>query len=390
MTGKQPILIFGASARATAFSALRAGMEPWCADLFADADLRARCLATRLQPGQYPHGFLGLVLGDAPGPWMYTGALENRPELIDRMARVRPLWGNAPGLLAGVRDHPALARRLGDAGVPCPAVHEKPDEVPERGKWLIKPRSGAGGAGVRFWDRKPPGRLASVYFQEYVEGTACSAVFVSNAKRVWLLGATRQLIGEPWLHAQGFHYCGSLGPLRLPRATLRGLRRLGEVLLRPWRPCLCGLFGVDFVLRNGVPWPVEVNPRYTASVEVLEYAQGLRALDLHRRSFESGAALTVSDSEPNDWVGKALYFAPAPLKFPDDGPWAVVLRSPGPVEEMPGFADVPNTGERIEAGRPVLTFFARAGSEEECLAALRRTAADLDRLFFGTTRDPDP
>jgi len=26
------------------------------------------------------------------------------------------------------------------------------------------------------------------------------------------------------------------------------------------------------ILRDGVPWPVEINPRYTASVEVLEYA----------------------------------------------------------------------------------------------------------------------
>ena len=46
---------------------------------------------------------------------------------------------------------------------------------------------------------------------------------------------------------------------------------------------LRGLFGVDFVLSEGVPWPVEINPRYTASVEVLEYADphapyGLRGI----------------------------------------------------------------------------------------------------------------
>jgi len=32
------VLIVGASARAAAFSALRAGLRPWCADLFADLD----------------------------------------------------------------------------------------------------------------------------------------------------------------------------------------------------------------------------------------------------------------------------------------------------------------------------------------------------------------
>ena len=37
---------------------------------------------------------------------------------------------------------------------------------------------------------------------------------------------------------------------------------------------LCGLFGVDGVVRGNRFWPVEINPRYTASMEVLEYVPG--------------------------------------------------------------------------------------------------------------------
>ena len=37
---------------------------------------------------------------------------------------------------------------------------------------------------------------------------------------------------------------------------------------------LAGWFGVDFILRDGIPWPVEINPRYTASVEIHELASG--------------------------------------------------------------------------------------------------------------------
>src|SRR5262245_28665656 len=61
------LLIFGASVRAAAFSALRAGMRPWCADLFADADLRGRCPAMQL-PGRYPLDFLKLIDSEVPGP----------------------------------------------------------------------------------------------------------------------------------------------------------------------------------------------------------------------------------------------------------------------------------------------------------------------------------
>src|SRR5205807_295367 len=79
------LLIFGASARAAAFSALRAGLRPWCADLFADADLAARAPVRRVT-GRYPADFLRHLDAAPPGPWIYTGGLENRPYLVERMA----------------------------------------------------------------------------------------------------------------------------------------------------------------------------------------------------------------------------------------------------------------------------------------------------------------
>src|SRR5205807_493928 len=95
MPSGEHLLIVGASARSAAFSVLRAGLRPECADLFADADLRARCPVWCAPPKDYPGGFLDLPAFAAPGPWLYTGGLENRPELIDELARRRqPLWGN--------------------------------------------------------------------------------------------------------------------------------------------------------------------------------------------------------------------------------------------------------------------------------------------------------
>ena len=97
------LLIFGASTRAAAFSALRAGLRPWCADLFADVDLRARCDTFRLRSGGYPQEFVELANQELPGPWMYTGALENWPRLIARLASRRGLWGNGANPLAMAR-----------------------------------------------------------------------------------------------------------------------------------------------------------------------------------------------------------------------------------------------------------------------------------------------
>jgi predicted ATP-grasp superfamily ATP-dependent carboligase len=145
---------------------------------------------------------------------------------------------------------------------------------------------------------------------------------------------------------------------------------------------LRGLFGVDCILRDGIPWPVEVNPRYTASVEVLEYGAGVPAMALHRAVFDPNGPPPSAKQQAGGVVGKAILFARAPLVFPDDGPWSSTLRAPGPVEKMPAFADIPHVGERIPARRPILTFFTRAASEAACLDQLKAIAADLDRWLF--------
>lgn len=376
------LILFGASTRAAAFSALRAGLRPWCADLFADADLQARCPAMRL-PASYPNGFLDWVGTDLPGPWMYTGGLENRPWLIERMARRRPLWGNnCPALLRA--RNPALVRAaVHAAGLPAPAVHAYFRRPPSAGRWLVKPVWGLGEP-IHFWTAADAADCPSllVYLQEFLEGESQAAVYCGDGKGAVLLGVSRQLVGEPWLHAAPFRYCGSVGPLFPESRARQALEKLGAVIARHCG--LRGLFGVDGVVRDGVFWPVEVNPRYTASVEVLEYAGGLSAMAWHRGAFLPGAPRPDPPGDaPSSCIGKAILFARCDLTFPADGPWTPVLRSPPPLAEAPPFADIPHPGTRIKSGHPIFTFLVKAETADACLEALRRAAGELDGLLFG-------
>src|SRR5947209_3741369 len=83
-----------------------------------DAVLQARCAARRL-PSRYPHGFRDLVGAGLPGPWMYTGGLENWPRLVGAMARRRPLWGNGRAVLQAARSPTRWTRALRAAGLPA-------------------------------------------------------------------------------------------------------------------------------------------------------------------------------------------------------------------------------------------------------------------------------
>lgn len=376
------LLIVGASTRAAAFSALRAGLRPSCVDLFADADLQQRCAVTRLTE-RYPEGFRRFIESDLPGPWMYTGGLENRPRLLQRWARSRPLWGNVNQPWGDSRNPEYVASLLRSAAIPVPALHRTGSDPPTDRRWLLKPRGGAGGMGIRFWTPEEESwDKNDAYCQEWIEGQSLSLLFLGSGKAARLLGVTRQLVGETWLHAAPFHYCGSIGPLDPQLVQRPPLEELGELLAS--HCFLNGLFGVDGILRDGAFWPVEINPRYTASVEVLEHATGSAMLGHHAHVFTHRCLppLPPLAMPGNRIIGKAILFARSDLYFPTDGPWMAELRSPRPVEELPAFADIPAAGERIEAGKPVLTFFAAADSVTACEDSLRRIAADLDRWLF--------
>jgi predicted ATP-grasp superfamily ATP-dependent carboligase len=366
------VILIGASVRAAAFSAVRAGLRPWCVDLFADADLQAQCRASRIH-GRYPDGFVDALVDAPVAPIIYTGGLENHPRLFATLAQDRPLWGNDADALRAARDPTRWSASLVAAGFSVPALRafDRPGPIAKR--FLVKPLNASGGTGVRFFAAAD--RLnAHVVLQEYIEGEARSAVFCTDGNTTTLLGATRQLVGETWLHAAPFQYCGSVGPLSLAQSEVASLERIGTTLARCCN--LRGLFGVDGIWRDGVFWPVEVNPRYTASIEVLEYATGLAALAWHRRAFDSTAPGPALVSSAPGVVGKAILFAPAALTFAGDGPWTHAIGTA--TRELPAFADIPANGDSIAERRPIFTLLERGATIEDCLTRLRRRAAEAE------------
>ena len=140
------LTIFGASVRAAAQSAQRAGFRPFAADLFADTDLQACCECVRLS--DYPDE-LAQVLRRSPGyPWMYSGGLENHPLLVARMETLRPLYGNGAAVLLRVRDPWQVAgARSMERG--C-----QPRRWPPAPKGLLSTAPGCARVGVRPADCK--------------------------------------------------------------------------------------------------------------------------------------------------------------------------------------------------------------------------------------------
>lgn len=365
----RPLLIAGASGRAAAVSALRAGFDPFVIDLFADADTRRLCPVLKCDPADYPHGFVPLASQAPPGPWMYTGGLENYPDVVAAISEARELIGNGPEVLAKVRDPYQLGATIRANGGCSPETIPVGTTPPNGGTWLRKAVASAGGLHVRFaesGDFDPASANVRECLQRFVAGRPMSALFRRDAGATWLFGMTAQLVGTDWLHAPPFGYAGNISreDAALARGMLTHMQAYADFELRH-------CWGTDFMdLGSGRPWTIEVNPRYTAGAEVLEYATGLAFLG---PAGPTTAARAV--------VGKGIYYAAAPLTFPASGPWDDSLACCTDVWHRPDFADIPDAGATVETGQPVLTILAEAATEDECVAELRRRAAELDTLF---------
>ena len=223
------LLILGASARAAAYSALRAGSTPIAIDRFADRDLSFHATTLRIPADDYPEGLVQIAAATAACPWIYTGALENRPDLIGRLSQMRPLWGNGPEVLRAVRSADrALAESLRSAGLPAVESTLDASAVPRDGSWLRKPLASAGGYGIVPFGPSSP-LLRASYYQRQIDGESLSAVFVGTRTGASLLGLTRQLLGRP---ASPFAYRGSIAPGLVSVGILTRIQDIGEFVAR--------------------------------------------------------------------------------------------------------------------------------------------------------------
>jgi uncharacterized protein len=307
------LLLAGVSVRAFAQSAVAAGYRVTAVDAYGDLDLRAIAEVIVV-----PAPYTAMAAAQAAQAVScdvvaYTSNFENYPAALAVLTEGRTLLGNAAPVVERVREPGVLPGSPRIAT--CPPVS---------GDWLLKPRASGGGHGIKAWRAGDP-IPRGMYLQERVEGVPGSVLFDGDT----VIGTTRQIIGDPAFGGSGFKYCGNvLVDTRNDIAPL-GLR---------------GVYGIDFIERDGVAVPIEVNPRYTAAMELVGRRGSVgtvgKAIVYARR------AVTVG--ETRDWLG-------------DDT-----------------VADIPMPGTRVRRGQPICTVFADGRDFETCYTGL---VARAERVY---------
>jgi uncharacterized protein len=353
------VLIAGLTTRALAESAVRAGATIVSVDYFGDLDQARVCETHSLRERGLSYSataILEVARELAYDAVAYCGGLENHPSVVAELARDRVLLGNSPDTLRRVRDPGDLLRFLAARGFEVPDTRGPSDSLPASGRWLLKPMRGGGGQGVRHWTGQPP--TGSQIVQGLIDGVSGSASFVADGHRSVVLGWTEQLRAP-----RGFRYAGNIMPLAGSAAARAEVDAIADALAREYG--LRGLNGLDFVLRDGRPVTLEVNPRYSASMELFERATSASVFELHVAACEG--TLPDGFEAPSGVWGKQIVYASRTVVTPDTTAWL-----------DQGIRDIPHPGEVIRAGHPICTVFAAGSTRTACEGALRSAAMRIE------------
>ena len=373
------ILLVGLSTRDMAESAHRGGYDVVTVDYFGDYDQKLLVPNYSLRR-DLEMDFQVSLLGETAcqidfDALAYTSNLENYPEIVGKLAAKGTILGNSPSVLREIRDWPRLSSFLRTEGFRVPRTLKEPPGP--SGRWVKKPLQSGGGHRISFYlngEQVAEGFLV----QEYLEGIPSSASFVADGRRAVVIGLTEQLIGRTEFGISSFRYCGNILPMAIVSEAESSLRKILEQVQEMVDRItlhfgLKGVNGLDFILREGEIYALEVNPRYSASMELIEMAYGINIFDLHVRACQ-GELLSFSLEERSAaslFFGKAILFAEKDIMVGDTRRW--VTR---------GIRDIPFPGDKIKRGQPICTLLVSAREREECLSRLVVRAQELKKEFW--------
>ncbi|MBN1904463.1 MAG: ATP-grasp domain-containing protein [Deltaproteobacteria bacterium] len=376
-------LITGVSTRAIAESAVKSGHDVFTIDYFGDHDQKQIVENySLLRDFNLPFKAENLIAVSSSFDFdslVYISNFENFPELLDKAPQQVRILGNSTQTLRKVRDWKVLRDFMTTDNIPFPETLLCGEEMRAHNQkgWLLKPTNSGGGSRIKAWEGE---RLSHhQIIQRYVEGIPASISFLADGHKSLLIGLSAQLIGLNELGANGCTWCGNILPPPVTKdeyhQLIKMLKKYAASLTETFG--LKGACGIDFIIardHKGAVKPIilEVNPRYTASMELAEMAYGLNIYSLHIHAVNGTLPHFSLLSQDNSiYYAKGILFSQYDIKVKSTRGWM-----------DKGIRDIPFEGDEIGAGQPVCTILTEGGSYKECESSLFSMAETIKHEVF--------
>lgn len=391
---RNPLVVLGFSARAAAECAVRAGYQPIVVDYCGDRDLTS--LGCRYHSMADPAWLDWLVDQPTSGPILITGGMEHQSvRLYDYFRRTGRSCEAIDSVLA-MRDIQNWQRWAQESdivwpkSVPMSDAFVQPDPtMGSHSRWVLKSYQSVGGQGVHDWpidNATSSHRLAddfqNYYLQQKQEGTGFGVTFLTSDFGTILIGGAESGFEDTQSFMPKYTYRGSMGPCQLPATFLARLRSFAQRAGNEAR--ILGLWQADFIVNPEFIALLEINPRWSASMELLDVAMEERFVGWHvacvNKSVELSAwqALSLRSDQrilaaPKRVFGKLIHYAPCDFVVSEAqaSSWWEVRWDSGntlPAERTWFAADIPPANTQVSRGQPIRTSMMIGKTKEEVVA----------------------
>jgi uncharacterized protein len=396
---KPTLLIIGASCRAAAWSARRAGYPVATLDLFADRDVHE--IADSHIIRNFPESIVEQAREFRSHRIVLAGGMENFPSVIAELEKRHPLVGPNANQIIALRslnnlqrwtkqtiDDPKLLDRVRPIApiatkFPSLAASSYLSSITTKStlnhRWLRKSRNSAGGLGVGDWNGDPQVDFTLGYLQERLDGECLGVVVRCTTKSARFIGATRNRAHEE------FVYGGSEGPIALSSEQITSI----ETLMRAIATEIGyeGLLQADFILApNHGLYLLEINPRWSAGLEVIELTTN-RLLMGEYMGEASDAAKVASSTLPASFCIKHIWYAPSSgIVSPMLSDW-MMAQAYHQLSSPPfGWADIPSPNTQVIQGHPIATLIATSDHSDPARAnsLIQRLQAEANQIFVSS------
>ncbi len=390
------ILVIGLDVVSLATSATKAGYKVYAVDYFGDQDLKRVCheslsivkqtpgvtcgqLSTNFSPEALLQLTMGLLKKNAIDATLLSTGLDDSPDVLFELNDVIPIRGNHPRVIERIRDKMKFFQELKRLGIPHPetAMAENFEEARKKAKdigypVLVKPSKGFGGVGIR--KAQGPKELKQAFqhaslvdekvlIQEYISGTPASVSLISSNNETITLTLNEQLLGVNELgQEEPFGYCGNVVPLVTTRSVMNRCKNTAERIASHFG--LVGSNGMDFVIsKEGIPYVVEVNPRFQATLECVERVLGINMVEAHMKACLQGI-LPIIVKKTAVFCTRLILFAPQRSIIPD-------------LSVFEEVRDIPIPEVIIEKGEPVCSIVREGADRNSSLRKARIIAESI-------------
>jgi len=395
------ILIVGVDTVFAAASAKKASYNVYVADYFGDIDLKHVCRdfmavieqkegksCGRIMWNFKPEAFLqmakNLVKKHNIDAILLSSGLDDYFDVLCGLNSLTPIMGNSPKVFMDVREKPKFFDELESLGVPYPETATAKDVLEAKEiaanmgfPVVVKPVKGFGGVDIRLVSNQEEMEKVfpitsqsggKIIVQKFIEGVHASISILAGESGVRVLSINEQLLGLPSVFQhEPFGYCGNIVPLKVDGSIFDKCKAIAEKIASHFS--LIGSNGIDIVISsNGVPYVIEVNPRFQGTLGCIEKVLGINLVESHIRACLYGELPIVRSS--SKFCTRLILYAPKRVFAPD-------------LAAFQEAADIPLPNSIIEEGEPLCSILAVGKSRNSSF----RKAERLARRIYGKLRE---